>query len=126
VFDVWHGTQTSVLIWSALNFTGLCLENVGAYLANLPTLHKLLNKLSDLWYLRLQSVLCAPIFMMSCISNFYFVSTKETGNLFVEKVFSIKGWPYNMGLVMVVMYCACQSSHVITYKLLQHTNKKHL
>ena len=75
--------------------------------------HSLTNSLQRSWLSprnrrRFYSLLGAPLFLMSILSNFYFFFDVNVGNLFVSR--SLGSWPVGTPFILLCMYCGAQTS----------------
>ena len=57
---------------------------------------------------RLHALISAPLFLLSIISNFYFLMGTEIGNIFMHKGFM--SWPIGTPIILFFMYCGAQTS----------------
>ena len=57
---------------------------------------------------RFYSLLGAPLFLMSILSNFYFFFDIDVGDLFVLR--SLTSWPIGTPFILLCMYCGAQTS----------------
>ncbi|KAJ8963292.1 hypothetical protein NQ318_018760 [Aromia moschata] len=85
---VWHGVESSVLMWTVLNYLGITLEYACQSL-NKKYFESEKNKklLDPYWLRRLKCLSAAPLLMMSAVSNFYFFAGTQIGNIFCTKNF---------------------------------------
>ena len=59
---------------------------------------------------RFHALISAPLFLMSIISNFYFLFDEDDkiGKIFLEKGFT--SWPIGTPVLLFFMYCGAQTS----------------
>ena len=57
---------------------------------------------------RFHALISAPLFLMSIISNFYFLMGKDIGYIFLVKGFT--SWPIGTPTILFFMYCGAQTS----------------
>lgn len=91
---IWHGLERYILIWAALNFVGVVLEDrMNAFYQKKLKNAKFMETIDENSLRRLKNLLAAPLLAMSAVSNFYFFAGKEVGDIFVEKSLSGKYKP---------------------------------
>lgn len=120
---LWHGMQTSIFIWSFLNFLGLTIENMARSIAkntkNLQMPSKYYTARSKR---RLSCVLASPLLAMSAISNFYFFAGNEIGEIYVKRMIH-ESWA-TLSALLFFLYCCCQVSvDVKNWELLELPSK---
>ena len=52
--------------------------------------------------------MAAPLFMLSIISNMYFLIGQEAGDIFMSR--GLNSWPWGTPLTLFFMYCGSQVS----------------
>ena len=57
---------------------------------------------------RFHALISAPLFLMSIISNFYFLMGKDIGHIFIIRGFT--SWPIGTPVLLFFMYCGAQTS----------------
>lgn len=57
---------------------------------------------------RFHSLLGAPLFLMSILSNFYFFMGKDLGDVFWNRCWG--SWPVGTPVILMFMYCGAQTS----------------
>ena len=57
---------------------------------------------------RLHAVAAAPLYLLSIISNMYFLIGLEAGDIFLKRGFN--SWPWGTPLTLFFMYCGSQVS----------------
>jgi D-alanyl-lipoteichoic acid acyltransferase DltB (MBOAT superfamily) len=84
---VWHGTDSLILLWTTLNYIGVATEIFSRwfYLHYLQN-SKLFKNLEPKWLRRISCMAASPLLAMSIISNFYFFSNLEIGQIFVSRI----------------------------------------
>lgn len=88
---LWHGVRPHILIWTILNYVGICFETFGAELAKSEDFKKkILKDIDEKMLRRLICLACAPLYGMSCLSGFYFGTGREAGDIFVDRLLSGK------------------------------------
>lgn len=91
---IWHGLEQYILIWAALNFVGVALEDrMNAFYRKMLKYSKFMETIDKNNLRRLKNLLAAPLLAISAVSNFYFFAGKEVGDIFVEKSLSGKYKP---------------------------------
>eukprot|EP00092_Neocalanus_flemingeri_P032713 GFUD01035582.1.p1 GENE.GFUD01035582.1~~GFUD01035582.1.p1 ORF type:complete len:532 (+),score=158.44 GFUD01035582.1:59-1654(+) len=107
---VWHGTMDFVLIWSCLNFLGITCEGVARAVGrNTTYLQWESYCLGHQAVRRLHALLASPLLVMSSLSNFYFFTGLEVGNIFVRRVL-LESWPWGLPTIIFFLYCCAQTS----------------
>jgi len=107
---VWHGTYDFVLIWSVLNCVGVLAEGVARDIGKMEAYAKWeLGVFGERGQRRFHAALGGPLFLMSCLSNFYFFAGKEVGNIMVYRTFH-DTWPFGFPFLIFVFYSASQFS----------------
>lgn len=82
---LWHGMYTFTFVWTFLNFIGITTE-VLSYNVYKKYLQKSLeNNFSLQWLRRMFCLAASPLLAMSAISNFYFFTGLEVGNVFLHR-----------------------------------------
>ncbi|CAG0880631.1 unnamed protein product [Darwinula stevensoni] len=73
---MWHGAEAAVIVWASLNFAGIVLEILGRK-AIASSLYQVTIKrrleISEDCERRLLALACVPLYIMSSLSNFYFL-----------------------------------------------------
>uniref|UniRef100_A0A1Y1LPQ2 Protein-cysteine N-palmitoyltransferase Rasp n=3 Tax=Photinus pyralis TaxID=7054 RepID=A0A1Y1LPQ2_PHOPY len=100
---IWHGIEYNILIWTVINYIGICLENICNELVKLAP-----EVLNSSWRRRGLCILCSPLLAASAVSNFYFFAGSDVGNIFTHRIFqsSLMG---NAALIFFLYGC-CQLS----------------
>jgi hypothetical protein len=107
---VWHGVQDFVLRWSVLNCAGVLAENLSKQIASTTYFkNKISSVLSVQGQRRFDALISSPLFLMSCLSNFYFFTGMQVGNIIAERTFT-DTWPYGFPFLMVALYTGAQFS----------------
>ena len=57
---------------------------------------------------RFHALISAPLFLMSIISNMYFLMGKDMGHILMTRGFT--SWPIGTPLLLFFMYCGAQTS----------------
>ena len=57
---------------------------------------------------RLHAIAAAPLYLLSIISNMYFLIGLEAGDIFLKRGFN--SWPWGTPLTLFFMYCGSQVS----------------
>ena len=57
---------------------------------------------------RLHAIAAAPLYLLSIISNMYFLIGLEAGDIFMKRGFN--SWPWGTPLTLFFMYCGSQVS----------------
>ncbi|GLH15695.1 Protein-cysteine N-palmitoyltransferase Rasp, partial [Gryllus bimaculatus] len=84
---VWHTTHFAILIWTLLNFIGVTLEGLGKQISASAAYRKWEDStFSPQGIRRFHALLATPIFMMSALSNFYFLGSYAIGQVFVSRL----------------------------------------
>ena len=106
---VWHGIMPNVLRWSVLNYVGIVTETAGRSISKNEVYQKLEKSLlSPRGRRRLHAAVGAPVFMLSIISNMYFLIGLDAGNIFMNRGFN--SWPWGTPVTLFFMYCGAQTS----------------
>jgi len=121
---VWHGVQDFILVWSILNCIGILSENISREIGKTKAYSEFESGLlSTNGQRRFHAMLGAPLFLMSCLSNFYFFTGMQVGNIIVRRVFS-DTWPIGFPYLIFIMYCGSQFSiQVKNWELREEINK---
>ncbi|KAJ8973383.1 hypothetical protein NQ317_012098 [Molorchus minor] len=124
---IWHGVETYILIWSLLNYFGVCLEYMCASLKHKYFGMTKYSKAPDgQWFRRFKCLLTAPLLALSAISNFYFFAGTEIGNTFFLRI--ITESLTNTVYIIVILYCCCQVSEELrtlnAKKILKNDSQK--
>lgn len=81
---IWHGLHPYLLIWSALNFIGVSLEAFCTQIASTEDFKTgFWNEIGDNNKRRLSCLMASLLCVMSVLSNFYFFTGKDVGDIFV-------------------------------------------
>jgi len=106
----WHGTADFVLIWSILNCIGIVLEGLGRELGKAEIYVAWESGMfGEEGQRRLHALLRTPLFLMSCLSNFYFFAGKEVGHIIAERIF-FDSWPRGFPALLFFLYTGSQVS----------------
>lgn len=106
---VWHGIMPNVLKWSVLNYIGIVTETAGRTLWKNEMYQKMEKSLlGPRGRRRLHAVAAAPLYLLSIISNMYFLIGLEAGDIFLKRGFN--SWPWGTPLTLFFMYCGSQVS----------------
>ena len=71
---------------------------------------------------RFHALISAPLFLMSIISNMYFLLGKDIGHMFMWKGFT--SWPIGTPVLLFIMYCGAQTSiEVKNWEIRKELNK---
>lgn len=106
---VWHGVMPHILVWSILNYVGILAETVARAINKTKTYQDIeTSLLSPRGKRRFYALLSAPLFMMSILSNFYFLMGADAGWIFVSK--TVTSWPIGTPVILFFMYCGAQTS----------------
>ncbi|XP_068893417.1 protein-cysteine N-palmitoyltransferase Rasp [Tenebrio molitor] len=107
---VWHGTDSLILLWTTLNYIGVATEIFSRwfYLHYLQN-SKLFKNLEPKWLRRISCMAASPLLAMSIISNFYFFSNLEIGQIFVSRILKESSWWEN-AILFAILYTCCQVS----------------
>ncbi|XP_066588510.1 protein-cysteine N-palmitoyltransferase Rasp [Prorops nasuta] len=118
---LWHGMQDYIFIWSLLNYLGIVIENTAKAISKMRFYKKIEKKyFSDKNQIRIYCALASPLLTISAISNFYFFSGREIGNLFFIRIVN-ESWS-NLLFLQLILYCCC---HVSSYiKIMNNKNTK--
>lgn len=102
---LWHGVEDAVVTWCTINFFTVCLEKVGVELRK-----RIVSKykISESNELRIRAAGAAPFFALMIISNIYFLSNFDLGQLFMRRIF-LSSFPVPLIPTLIVMYAG---SHV--------------
>jgi len=121
---VWHGTYDFVLIWSVLNCLGVICESIGREIGRIPVFANWQKeKLGLRGQRRFHALVASPLYLMSCLSNFYFFTDKQVGNIIAERAFT-DTLPLGLPLLLFVLYCGSQFSiEVKNYELRRELTK---
>ncbi|XP_061708959.1 protein-cysteine N-palmitoyltransferase Rasp isoform X1 [Cydia pomonella] len=106
----WHGTVWDIFVWSALNFIGITLEQLGKSAATTET-YKWFKKgvlRTDEMEIRFLAMACTPLLIMSAISNFYLFAGSKVANIFFACFLQPSSW--NSVIVTLAMYSCCHVS----------------
>lgn len=105
---VWHGLQKYIFIWAFLNFFGIMVETIAADIYRIY-LEKIFNQhLTEEWKRRTICAAASPLLGLSAISNFYFFSDVDVGNIFIYTYFH-GSFMWNC-ILLSVLYCTGQVS----------------
>lgn len=106
---LWHGIVENVMKWSILNFIGIVLETGARSIWRQEWYQKREKAwLSPRGQRRFHALISAPLYLMSIISNMYFLIGHEAGNIFMSKGFN--SWPLGTLTTLFFMYCGAQTS----------------
>ena len=106
---VFHGIKPHILIWSFLNFVGIVIETLTKAVATNEKYQQLENSvLSPRGQRRLHALLAASLFLLSIVSNMYFLIGMEAGHIFFTNGFG--SWPFGTPIILFFCYCGSQTS----------------
>ena len=106
---IWHGIMPHVFTWSALNFIGILVEKVASCIWHWEPYQRLERSLfSPRGQRRLHAALSAPLYLMSIVSNMYFLLGEEIGPMFLWK--ALTSWPLGTPTTLFFMFCGAQTS----------------
>lgn len=107
---LWHGVHYFIFLWSMLNYLGIVLETVGAFLSKISVCKTILiNTFSSKINLeRFYALICTPILMVSALSNFYFFGGIEVGDIFVTRFLNQS--LFSFSIMFFCLYCSCRVS----------------
>ncbi|XP_046351269.2 protein-cysteine N-palmitoyltransferase HHAT-like [Haliotis rufescens] len=84
---VWHGEEYSLLLWSIFNYIGCSLELLVGQLEYTTFVSNIkASFLSPAMVRRLRCIIVVPLFLMSCLSVFYFFSGMAFGTVFLQRL----------------------------------------
>ncbi len=120
---IWHGIMDNILRWSLLNFAGIVLETLARAIWKWEPYNKLEKSfLSSRGQRRWHALLSAPLYLMSIVSNMYFLFGLEAGHVFMSKGFT--SWPWGTPTTLLFMYCGAQTSiEVKNYEIWRELDK---
>jgi len=106
---LWHGLMPHVMLWSFLNYVGIVCETVSKAIWQTATYQRIEKSvMGPRGQRRFHALISAPLFLMSIISNFYFLMGKDIGYIFLVKGFT--SWPIGTPTILFFMYCGAQTS----------------
>lgn len=107
---LWHLPITpTLIIWISLNILNSFIEAWGKALAGTKLWSGLRSKLSRASYLRLLALLGLPLFILSIISNLFFLSSNEkVGHEFIKRILE-NTHNYTIFLILT-LYCGANVS----------------
>ncbi|KAF6213975.1 hypothetical protein GE061_011704 [Apolygus lucorum] len=117
---LWHGIDRTMLIWSTMNFVGICFESLGKSFLKTPSFKRVERTLGSENTRRLEAVVCSPLWVMAVISNYIFFGDYDLGMAYLGQIVSA-----NWGVLLFVFmigYCMCQISiEVINWETRRHS-----
>lgn len=106
---LWHGIMPHVLIWSFLNYVGIVCESLSKAIWQMEFYQRIeRSMLSPKGQRRFHALISAPLFLMSIISNMYFLMGKDMGHILMTRGFT--SWPIGTPVLLFFMYCGAQTS----------------
>ncbi len=109
---VFHGfCHSHVIMWCLINFFGVCLEATARTLSKWrPYQNWEKRLLTPQGQRRFYCLLGAPLFLMSILSNFYYVMGAEVGDIFAHRLYD--SWS-GTTCILFFTYCGAQTSFEI-------------
>ncbi|CAM1292119.1 Uncharacterised protein g330 [Pycnogonum litorale] len=105
---IWHGASKRIFVWSFFNFLGIAIENLMNFIIRCDISRQIAQRISKASSRRLKAFFVMPIFVMSCISEVFFLVNYKAGIVLFRKIF-VTGFPTVTLNVAFIFYCA---SHV--------------
>ncbi|KAH9509043.1 hypothetical protein Btru_048879 [Bulinus truncatus] len=109
---IWHGGRQNLFYWCLGSFMAVTLETFGRYVKRSHLGSKAIGWLSPAMQLRLEAILNYPVYLLSCLSTFFFFFGINPTLVMIKKM--ILG-PWNsMILEMLVFVSAIHNAYYIT------------
>nr|CAB3252763.1 protein-cysteine N-palmitoyltransferase HHAT-like [Phallusia mammillata] len=106
---VWHGTTQHYFIWAVLNWFGVYIEKVALDVYRSTTFQEFETKyFSPQWSRRLRAIISSLPFSLLIVSNIYFLSGVEVGNIYMKRIYTEDFWGFIC--IHFALVCGAQTS----------------
>lgn len=109
----WHGVEKHILVWVTLNYLGIIVESLSISISQCGFLNRLRISVLKTKHMndRFNAFVSTPLYTMSVLSNYYFFTEYEIGNIYVQRVLNQSFSRF--AIMFVCNYSACRVSQYL-------------